>query len=71
MKVNNNQIIQKSFSNTKAETNNFKDYKLKIINSMQTNLKSILLFNFKFPSYNYCRYKKCDKISCNVCKFAN
>jgi hypothetical protein len=69
--VNNNQIIQKSFNNLKTETDNLKDYKLKIINSMQANLKSILLFNFKFPSYNYCRYKKCDKISCNICKFAN
>ena len=68
---NSNQIIQKAFNSTITETNNLKDYKIKIINSMQLNLKSVLLFNFNFPSYSYCHYKKCEKNSCNVCKFAN
>lgn len=51
------------------EVNN--DIKLKLVHSVQPNLKSILVHNFKIPSIKFFKNKKCKKDKCQLCNFIN
>ena len=45
------------------------DLKIKFFYSIQNNLGSLLLHNFKFPKIKIYRNTKCSKFNCEICKF--
>ena len=57
--------IQNSFKNHKL----LKNLKIKIVNALQYNLSSILLFNFKIPDIKKFFTSKCGKTICKCCPF--
>ena len=66
-------IVKNSFQNLKEKYSNLHYYNLKISNSIQPNLQNMLVnnvFSFKFNNKKHF-YKKCDSVSCNVCKFSS
>ena len=65
------EIAQKAFNSFKDENKIFKDHKLMIINTMQNNLSSLLVHNFKYPYINTFNYKRCENLDCKTCLFSN
>ena len=64
-------LAYKAFDFFKKENLIFKDHKLMIINTMQNNLSSLLVHNFKFPYINTFFYKRCENLECKTCLFSN
>ena len=69
--LNFKELATKAFTNFKAENPLFKDYKVMIINSMQNNISSLLVNNFKFPFRKSFCYNSCQISNCNICIFSN
>jgi len=71
--VNINEIIKNSFSSLKniSDLDFLSNKNLKIINSTQNNLISLLVHNLKFPNIIKNSFKKCENKNCNTCLFAN
>lgn len=65
------QIILKSWENTIKTHPIFKNLELVVINSMQQNLSSILLHNFRFPKSNLYNFIKCENANCKTCFYAS
>ena len=64
------EIAINSFDYVKSIKTDLKDHKLRIINKMQNNIKSLFVHNFKTPFFYKKCYKKCNK-NCSVCKVTN
>lgn len=47
------------------------DFKFKLIYSMQPNLGSIFIHDFKIPSLNNFSFKKCKDLKCEICPYSN
>ena len=70
--VNNfKEIAYKAFDTFKEENVIFKDHKLMIVNTMQNNLSSILVHNFKYPYIKSSSFKHCENLDCKTCLFSN
>ena len=70
--VNNfKEIAYKAFDTFKEENVVFKDHKLMIVNTMQNNLSSILVHNFKYPYIKSFSFKRCENLDCKICLFSN
>ena len=48
--LNFKKLTKKTFSNLRDVNPLFKDYKIRVINSMQNNIASLKVNNFKFPN---------------------
>ena len=64
-------LAYKAFNSFKKEKIEFKDFKLMVINTMQNNLSSLLVHNFKYPQISKKFYKKCNNKNCKTCLFSN
>ena len=65
------EIAYRAFDSFKEKNEKFKDHKLMIINTMQSNLSSLLVHNFKYPLINTFFYKRCENLDCKTCLFSN
>ena len=68
--LNCKKIIFDSFK-TISNCDLFSKIKFKFINSIQPNLSSLLVHNFKLEPLNYHFYTKCKNQSCKVCSYAS
>ena len=60
--LNFKEIANVAFNSFRENNSKFKDHKLMVINTMQNNISSLLIHDFKFPSQiNYC-YKRCENL---------
>ena len=69
--LNFKELTKKAFSNFKDVNPLFKDYKVRVINSMQNNIASLLVNNFKFPIRKLFKYIPCNVSNCNTCFYSN
>jgi hypothetical protein len=65
------EIAYKAFDTFKEENVIFKYHKLMIVNTMQNNLSSILVHNFKYPYIKSFSFKHCENLDCKTCLFSN
>ena len=63
--------IEKNFSSSYMPNIIFKNSKLKLINSINPSVSSIFIHDFKLKKPTHFYYKKCSKISCKHCCFAD
>jgi hypothetical protein len=69
--LNFKEIANVAFNSFRENNSKFKDHKLMVINTMQNNISSLLIHDFKFPSQiNYC-YKRCENLNCKTCSYSN
>ena len=63
--------VEKFFSSNFNSISLFKNFKIKLINSINPSISSIFIHNFKIKKPTYFCYKKCSKPSCKTCLYAN
>ncbi len=64
--------LEKFFSKYIVSSNClFQNTKLKLLNSINPSVSSIFIHDFKIKKPTYYCYKKCSKLSCKFCCFAN
>jgi hypothetical protein len=55
--------------NIYIKNKNFEGMKIRFFNSMQSNLSSLLIHNFRFPKIVSYKNKKCEMLNCETCNF--
>lgn len=64
--VNFKTIFKESWKTTFSD-----EYSYFLVNKMQNNILSLLVHEFKFPNTYKNFYRKCNKLDCSTCKFAD
>ena len=64
-------IVNSAFESFKSLKPKYKNFKIFLVNKMQSNLSALLIHNLKYPSLFLNSYKKCKNLNCETCLFSN
>ena len=66
-----NNCVHETFFKLNDKFSFLRDRKIAIINTINTNIGSYLIHNFKFNKHSTCKYNKCNNQNCKVCNFSS
>ncbi len=64
-------IVNSAFESFKSLKPKYRNFKIFLVNKMQSNLSALLIHNLKYPSIFLNSYKKCKNLNCETCLFSS
>ena len=64
-------VVNSAFDSFKLIKPKYKDFKIFLVNKMQSNLSALLIHNLKFPFIFKNSFKKCKNSKCDTCIYSN